>query len=178
MYYHARGFLAQEISDSPDVVEMIVGVLTGFCDLHIHFQVRVKKSHPGFAPTSQVWSDHHPCLRVPAAVYFLQSRVLSCCHSPSACWKSSSSSVPPHNFQWQRLKLFDSRKEWVWMTGKLDGHRHIPGLLSDIWTSETEVMNRWPGNLRYLQFQTFINLNSWIFMSDTGLTLRPHHPST
>ena len=42
MYNRARGFLAQEFSDSPDVVEMIVGVLAGFCDLHIHFQVGVK----------------------------------------------------------------------------------------------------------------------------------------
>ena len=42
MYNSARGFLAQEFSDSPDVVEMIVGILAGFCDLHIHFQVGVK----------------------------------------------------------------------------------------------------------------------------------------
>ena len=42
MYNRARGFLAQEFSDSPDVKEMIVGVLAGFCDLHIHFQFGVK----------------------------------------------------------------------------------------------------------------------------------------
>ena len=42
MYNRAHGFLVQEFSDSPDVVEMIVGVLVGFCDLHIHFQVGVK----------------------------------------------------------------------------------------------------------------------------------------
>ena len=42
MYNRARGFLAQEFSDSPDVVEMIVGVLVGFCDLHIHFKVESK----------------------------------------------------------------------------------------------------------------------------------------
>ena len=42
MYNRARGFLAEEFSDSPDVVEMIVGVLAGVCDLHIHFQVGVK----------------------------------------------------------------------------------------------------------------------------------------
>ena len=46
---HARGFLAQEFSNSPDVVEMIAGVLADFCDLSIHFQVGVK-----------VWSDPHP----------------------------------------------------------------------------------------------------------------------
>ena len=42
MYNPARGFVAQEFSDSPDVVEMIVGILAGFCDLHVHFQVGVK----------------------------------------------------------------------------------------------------------------------------------------
>ena len=108
-----------------------------------------QKSHPGFALTSQVWSDPHPhewmlCLRVPAAVYFLQSRSLSCCHSPLACWKSSISSVLPHNFQWQRLRLFDSWKEWVWMTGKLDGHRHSPGLLGGafLWSGKSR-QHRW-----------------------------------
>ena len=61
-------------------------------------------------------------------LYFQQSR-LSCCHSPLACWKSSSSWALPLNFQWQRLRQFDWWKEWVWMTGKLDGHRHSPVLL-------------------------------------------------
>ena len=87
------------------------------------------KSHPGFLLTSQVWSDPHPhewmvFLRVRAAVYFLHSRIMSC-HSLSACWESSSSSVLSHNFQWQ----FDSWKEWLWMTCKLDGNQHSPGLL-------------------------------------------------
>ena len=133
MYNRVRGFLAQEFSDSLDVVEIIVGVLAGFCDLHTIFKLE-SKSHPGFALSSQVWSDPHShewmvCVRVRAAVYFLQSRILPCCHSPLACWKSSSSSVLPHNFQCLRLRLFDSWKEWVWMTGKLAGHRHSPKLL-------------------------------------------------
>ena len=34
--------MAHEFSGSPDVLEMIVGVLAGFSDLHIHFQVGVK----------------------------------------------------------------------------------------------------------------------------------------
>ena len=42
MYNSARGFLAQEFSDSPGIVEMIVGVLAGFCDLPIYFQVGAK----------------------------------------------------------------------------------------------------------------------------------------
>ena len=81
------------------------------------------------------------CLRVPTAVHFLQSRSLSCCHLPLVCWKSSISSVLPHNFQWQRLRLFDSWKEWVWMTGKLDGHRHSPGLLGGAFLWSGKVGN-------------------------------------
>ena len=84
------------------------------------------------------------CLLVRAAVYFLQSRILFCCHSPLACWKSSNSSVLPHDFQWQRLRLFESWNEWVWMTGKLDDHRHSPGLLGGafLW-SENCRQHRW-----------------------------------
>ena len=42
MYNRARGFLAQEFSDSPDIVEMIVGVLVSFFNLNVHFPVVVK----------------------------------------------------------------------------------------------------------------------------------------
>ena len=136
MYNCAHGFLVQELSDSPDVIEMIVGVLAGFCDLHIHFQVGVK-NHTRFGTdtTGVIWSsptwmnEWIVCLHIGAAVYFLQSRMPSCCHSPLACWKSSSSSVLPHNFQWQWLRQYDSWKEWVWMTVILDAHWHSLGLL-------------------------------------------------
>ena len=39
---NAHGFLVQEFSYSPDVVQMVKGVLVGLCDLFIHFQVGVK----------------------------------------------------------------------------------------------------------------------------------------
>ena len=42
MYNRARGSLAQKFLESPDVLEMIVGVLAGFCYLHIYFQIGVK----------------------------------------------------------------------------------------------------------------------------------------
>ena len=42
MFNCARGFLVQEFSNFPDGVEIKVSVLTGFYDLHIHFQVGVK----------------------------------------------------------------------------------------------------------------------------------------
>ena len=126
MHNRAHGFLDQEFSDSPDVVEMIIGVLACFGDLHIHFEVGVKNH-------TQVshWRHRYDlCSRIQAAVYFLQSRILSCCHSSLASWKSASSSDLLHNFQWQWLRLFDSWKEWLWMTGKLDGHQHSHGLLA------------------------------------------------
>ena len=96
-----------------------------------------KKSHPGFVLTSQAWSDPHPhewmvCLRVRAAVYFLQSRILSFCHSPLAYWRSSSSSVLQHNSQWQWLRQFELWTKWVTMAGKRDGRRHSPGLLGGV----------------------------------------------
>ena len=58
MYNRARGFLAQEFSDAPDVVEMIVGVLAVFCDLHFYFQVGVK-NHTRFRTdvTGVIWSS-------------------------------------------------------------------------------------------------------------------------
>ena len=46
--------MAQEFSNSPDVVEMRVGVLTDICDLHIHFQVGVRNH-------TQVSQWHHRC---------------------------------------------------------------------------------------------------------------------
>ena len=42
MYNRARGFLAQEFVDFLYGMELIAGVLAGFCDLHIHFWVAVK----------------------------------------------------------------------------------------------------------------------------------------
>ena len=69
-------------------------------------------------------------LHVRTTCYFLQSGIPPSRQSQLACWKSSSSSVLPHYFQWQRLSQFHSRKEWVWMTGKLGGLRqHGIGLL-------------------------------------------------
>ena len=149
MYNLARGFLAQEFSDSPDVVEVIVGVLAGFCDLHIHFQVGVKNH-------TQVSHWRHRCDLILTHMngwYVYAFKLLFISYNqefclaviqPLACWKSSSSSVLPHNFHWQWLRLFDSWKEWEWMTGRLDGHRHSPGLLGGalLWSGKGR-QHRW-----------------------------------
>ena len=152
MYNRARGFQAHEFSDFPDVVEMIVGVLAGFCDLHIHFQVGVKNH-------TQVSHWRHRCDLILThmnwwygyafELLFTSYNQEFCLFSSAtqfsmACWKSSSSSVLPHNFQWQWLRLFDSWKEWVWMTGRLDGHGHSPGLLGGafLWSGQSR-QHRW-----------------------------------
>ena len=181
MYNSARGFLAQELSDFPGIVEMIVGVLAGFCDLPIYFHVGAKNH-------TQVSHWRHRCDPIlthtnECYVYafellftsVLQSRILSCCHSPLACWKSSSSSVLPHNFQWQWLRLFDSWKEWVWMTGKLDGHRHSLGLLGGAflwsgtgrqhrwWTAQGQGRTLWYSNGQlFLFWKSSFNFYCWV----------------
>ena len=76
-----------------------------------------QKSLPGFALTGPVWSgprlhEWRVSLRVQVAICLLQERILSCCHSPLAYWKSWSPWALPHNFQWQERKLFYLWKGW------------------------------------------------------------------
>ena len=167
MYNRARGFLAQEFSDSPDVVEMKVGVLAGFCDLHIHFQVGVK-NHTQVSHWRHRWDlvlTHMNEWYVYAfellfTSYNQDSVLLSFTISMLV---ASSSPVLPHNFQWQWLRLFDSWKENVWMIGRLDGHRHRPGLLGGafLWSGKGRQHRWWKHrvkawSLRYSSGQLFL----------------------
>ena len=137
------------------------------------------QSHPGFALTSQVWSDPHPhgwmtCLRFRTAVYFLESRIPFYCHSPLACWKSSSP-VLSHNSQWQWLGQFDSWNEWVWMTGKLDRHQHSLGPLGGalLWYGIGQQHRWWTaqGQVRIpvvLQWSAHSFLKEWFLLILAG----------
>ena len=100
-----------------------------------------------------------------------QSTILSCCHSPLACWKSSSTSVLPHNFigtDWGSLIRGRNGSEWLvnlmvigialgfWQVlfydmeqvGNIDGEQHRVKARS-LWYSSRQPFLFWKSSFNF-----------------------------
>ena len=109
-----------------------------------------------------------------------QSTILSCCHSPLACWKSSSTSVLPYNFlgtDWGSLIRGRNGSEWLvnlmvigialgfWevlfydleQVGNIDGEQHRVKARSP-WYSSRQSFLFWKSSFNFylLIFQRYI----------------------